>query len=150
MLAGSRWLAGSRLSAPSAPLSAIIMVRCQCFSLGRGGKACGDSDGADAAGAPGAAPAAAPAPAPGPSSLAADSDTLNPPKLPRTELPLLQPAALANRHRASSGGGGKKGKAAAAAAAAAAPPLRVLTFNILADGLAQHGDFVNVSSVTFL
>lgn len=45
------------------------------------------------------------------------------PRLPRTELPL----ALARP--------GQR--------AGAPPPLRVLSWNILADGLAQHGDFVN-------
>lgn len=56
------------------------------------------------------------APAPPPQPLTP------PPKLPRTELPLSSSV--------DPGGG--------------AQPLRALTFNILADGLAQHGDFVNV------
>ncbi|GBF95430.1 hypothetical protein Rsub_08392 [Raphidocelis subcapitata] len=49
------------------------------------------------------------------------------PWLPRTELPLAHPAQRKPR----------------AAAPPPPPPLRVLSWNVLADGLAQHGDFVN-------
>jgi hypothetical protein len=49
------------------------------------------------------------------------------PKLRRTEAELQRPAGAPAR--------GEPG---------APPPLRVLSFNLLADGLAQNGDFINV------
>jgi len=131
MLSGSNWPALLRLRAP---VAAQQMVRCHCFGLARGsGKAGGGShDGAGgAAGAAGAQQQAGAACAPPPTAAAPTSA----PKLPRTELPLQQTPLAAT----STGQGGKKQPRSSGKAA---PPLRVMTFNILADGLAQHGDFV--------
>jgi hypothetical protein len=98
------------------------MVRCGCFGPW-GGRAGGSSSGTPQAHPPPAAPSQQQAAAPATAAAA------GPPKLARTELPLRRPEALLQ-----GGGGG-----------AAPPPLRVMTFNILADGLAQHGEFVHVS-----
>ncbi|KAI8472144.1 MAG: DNase I-like protein [Monoraphidium minutum] len=107
-------------------LAGSAMVRCRCLAWWRGS----DTSSGDEAPLPprealgqAVAPPAPPQPAP-PRPAPPKGDT---PKLRRTELPLRRPEA-------APGG---------SVSAAACAPLRVMTFNILADGLAQHGDFVH-------
>lgn len=114
-------------------LSAFAMVRCSCFAWRFDGKdqraqqrrVRGPEQQQPA---PQQQQEPGPLPLPGPAPLQQPAGAA-PAKLLRTELPLQRPVGT---------GGAIPGARPA--------PLRVMTFNILADGLAQHGDFVNVST----